>query len=176
MNSDADLVLPRRAMVHSGRVYLRPATDADLEQLVAVQAEGSVVALAEVFPQATHPFPHEEILDRWRAELADPDVVAYVSTDDLGRVTGFAARRHDELLHFGTAMRTWGTGLATDLHDALLATYPAHVDRLWLTVFEQNPRARRFWEKQGWRPTGRSSRTIYPPHPVLLEYDLRLRR
>ncbi|WP_460938925.1 hypothetical protein [Phycicoccus ginsengisoli] len=37
-------------------------------------------------------------------------------------------------------------------------------------------RSRRFWEKQGWRPTGRTSRTLYPPHPVLLEYGRELRR
>ena len=157
-------------------MHFRPATDADLDELVTVQAEASVAAMADVFPQAKYPFPHAEIRERWRTELADPDIVAYVSTDSAsgraGRVTGFAARRRDELLHFGTAIDTWGTGLAADLLEALVDTYPPGTDRIWLTVFERNPRARRFWEKNGWAPTGRSSRTQYPPHPVLLEYEL----
>jgi hypothetical protein len=48
---------------------------------------------------------------------------------------GFAARREDELLHFGTAVEWWGSGLATWLHDQLLATYAEDVRRIWLRVF-----------------------------------------
>ena len=154
----------------------RPATQADLNDLVAVQEEGAVAALAHIFPQDRHPFPREAILQRWTAELDEPAVAVYVSTDEAGEVTGFAARRDDELLHFGTAMSTWGTGLAGDLHDELVATYPADLDRLWLRVFADNHRARRFWEKHGWRPTGRESRSPFAPHPVLVEYELYLQR
>jgi hypothetical protein len=32
--------------------------------------------------------------------------------------------------------------------------------------------ARRFSEKLGWRRTDRTSRTSFPPHPVLVEYHL----
>ncbi|GAA2153498.1 hypothetical protein GCM10009844_37970 [Nocardioides koreensis] len=155
-------------------MHVRPATDADLDELVDVQGEASVVALAHVFPQATHPFPRAAILGRWRAELHDPGVAVYVSTDQDERITGFAARRGDELLHFGTAVGTWGSGLAGVLHDALVATYPHELDRIWLRVFDENHRARRFWEKQGWRPNGRTSRSPFAPHPVLAEYELHL--
>jgi RimJ/RimL family protein N-acetyltransferase len=150
----------------------RPATEADLYGLVLVQEEGAVVGLGHIFPQDQHPFPREAILQRWATELDDPTVDVYVSTDEAGGVTGFAARRNDELLHFGTAMSTWGTGLADDLHDALVDTYPAEVERLCLRVFTENHRARRFWEKHGWRATGRESRSPFAPHPVLLEYEL----
>jgi RimJ/RimL family protein N-acetyltransferase len=155
-------------------MHSRPATEADLDELVSVQEAASVVALAHVFPQSTHPFPRTAIRERWQAELDDPDIAVYVSTDDAGRLTGFAARRHDELLHFGTALNVWGSGLAGLLHDRLLATYPDEVVRVWLRVFVDNHRARRFWEKKGWRSTGRTSRTSFPPHPVLEEYELRL--
>jgi RimJ/RimL family protein N-acetyltransferase len=153
-------------------MHFRPAAEADLDELVCVQEEASVVALAHVFPQATHPFPRAAILERWRTELHDPDVAVYISTDEVENVTGFAARRHDELLHFGTAIRMWGTGLACDLHDALVGTYPHAVERIWLRVFEGNHRARRFWEKQGWQPNGRTSRSPFPPHPILVGYEL----
>ena len=41
-----------------------------------------------------------------------------------------------------------------------------------LRLFADNGRARRFYDKQGWQPTGASSRSGYPPNPVLLEYVL----
>ena len=156
-------------------MWFRPATETDLPDLVSVQEEGAVVALAHVFPQETHPFPRATILQRWRDELQDPSIAVYVSTDEAGHVTGFAVRRHDELLHFGTALATWGTGIATALHDALIQTYPPDLERIWLRVFEENLRARRFWEKLGWQSTGRTSRSLFAPYPVLVEHDLRPR-
>jgi RimJ/RimL family protein N-acetyltransferase len=153
------------------RMWFRPATRADLPELVTVQEAGSVAAIAHIFPQATHPFPREAILQRWATELDDPSINVYVATDEAGQITGFAARRDDELLHFGTAVSTWGTGLARELHDALIATYPDELERIWLRVFAENHRARRFWAKLGWQPTGQESRSSFAPNPVLLEYE-----
>jgi hypothetical protein len=102
----------------------RPAVPADLPDLLVVQERAAVVGLRDVFPQDAHPFPRETILERWKRELADPSIAAHVSTNELGAITGFAARRHDELLHFGTALETWGTGLAVELHDSLIGTFP----------------------------------------------------
>lgn len=149
---------------------LRPMLVADLPDLLAVQEPGAVAGLAHVFQQETHPFPREAVLVRWREELADPAIAAYVAVDPEGHLRGFAARRDDELFRFGTALETWGSGLATWLHDALVATYPQDVTRLRLRVFSENARARRFYEKLGWRPTGHESRSSFPPHPLLVEY------
>lgn len=151
---------------------LRPMEPADLPELVEVQERGAVLGLADVFPQAEHPFPAHEIRDRWQRELDDPAVTAYVAVGAGGRIGGFAARRDGELLHFGTAPETWGTGLAAWLHDAVVATWPPGVHRLRLEVFAGNRRARRFYERRGWTATGAESRTSYPPHPTLLEYVL----
>jgi L-glutamine:scyllo-inosose aminotransferase/L-glutamine:2-deoxy-scyllo-inosose/3-amino-2,3-dideoxy-scyllo-inosose aminotransferase len=41
-----------------------------------------------------------------------PDIDVYVIENDDGAVAGFAATRGGELLHFGTAVETWGSGLA----------------------------------------------------------------
>ena len=130
-----------------------------------------MLALADVFPQAEHPFPVEEIQQRWTEELQDRSIAAYVVIDADGRVLGFAARRDDELLHFGTAPEMWGSGLATWLHDALLATFPPEVARVRLWVFAGNARGRRLYQKLGWTATGEERRTSYPPHPVLVEYE-----
>jgi RimJ/RimL family protein N-acetyltransferase len=151
---------------------LRAMDVADLPALMVVQEQGAVAGLSEVFPQESHPFPRDTIRERWEAELTDPAITAYVVTGPEQRILGFAARRGDEVLHFGTAPETWGTGLAAWLHDALVATYPPTVPRLRLRVFEGNLRARRFYERLGWRSTGEQSRTPFPPHPVLLEYVL----
>ena len=151
---------------------LRGMTVEDLPAVVDMQERGAVRGLAVVFPQETYPFPRDAVLDRWRDELEAPDVAAYVAVDELGALTGFAARRDDELLHFGTAVQTWGTGHAAWLHDALIATYPPPLRWLRLRVFEDNHRARRFYERLGWTATGRESRSSFVPHPVLVEYVL----
>lgn len=154
-------------------MHFRPAVADDLEALVAIQEAGAVAALGHIFPQDAYPFRRDLILERWQAELSEPGTVVYVCTDDGGLLTGFAARREDELLHFGTAIGTWGSGLATELHDALLASFPDMVTRFRLRVFVQNLRARRFYEKHGWTSTGAVTRSSVPPHPELVEYALR---
>lgn len=153
---------------------LRRMTPADLPTLLEGQRRGAVLGLADVFDQTLHPFPLDEIRERWVAELRDRSIAAYVVTGADGAVLGFAARRGDELLRFGTAPETWGSGLATWLHDALLRTYPPEVRRLRLWVFDGNLRARRLYEKLGWTPTGGQRQTSYPPHPLLLEYAIAL--
>jgi RimJ/RimL family protein N-acetyltransferase len=147
----------------------------DLPALMDVQQAGAVKALAHIFPQDAHPFPRDEVQARWTAEIADPDVDVYVIERDDGEIAGFAALRGNELLHFGTAVETWGSGFAAAAHIQLverLAAGGATCARL--RVFEDNQRARRFYEKLGWRRTDRFSRTSFPPHPVLIEYELDL--
>ncbi|MEU4619273.1 GNAT family protein [Actinoplanes sp. NPDC023801] len=146
---------------------LRPATAADLEAIMDVQQEGSVLALSGIFPQDEYPFPRAELTARWAREINDPAMRVLVILQD-GAVAGFAAITHDQLLHFGTAPRTWGTGLATTAHDEIIGLLDpaAH---LW--VLAGNQRARRFYEKVGWKPTGRSVPDDFPPHPELMEYQ-----
>ena len=97
---------------------------ADLTDLVVMQERGAVAGLSNVFPQETYPFPRVAVRERWKEELQDQTIAAYVATSPDARLMGFAARRGDEVLHFGTALETWGSGLATWMHDALIETYP----------------------------------------------------
>ena len=156
----------------TGAVLLREATTADLPALLDVQEVGAVTGLGHLFPQERYPFPREALRARWTAEIADPAVAAYVVDDAGGRLVGFAATRDDELLHFGTAVQTWGNGLAAAVHDEVLRRLAASgVSLARLSVFEGNTRARRFYTRLGWRQTSRRRRTTFPPHPVLLEYE-----
>ena len=164
-----------RVVGHPRRMLLRAAAQSDLPAMVDVQHAGAVRALAHIFPQDEYPFPRAAIGSRWASEIENPGVEVYVIENDDGQTVGFAAVRGNELLHFGTAVETWGTGLAAVAHDKLverLASAGVAVARL--RVFEQNHRARRFYEKLGWRQTDRLSRTLFPPHPVLVEYELDL--
>jgi RimJ/RimL family protein N-acetyltransferase len=156
-------------------VFLRDAALSDLPALMDVQQSGALHALTHIFPQDAYPFPRAEIEERWASEIVDPDTRVYVVEHGAGRIVGFAAIRDNELLHFGTAVETWGTGLAAEVHGRLIERLAANgAAHARLRVFENNHRARRFYEKLGWRSTGRLSRTSFPPHPVLVEYEFDL--
>lgn len=155
-------------------MVLRLAALQDLDALVEVQRVGAQRALAHIFPQDTHPFPRDKIFVRWVTEIADPGIEVYVIEHE-GRVSGYAATRGDELLHFGTAMTTWGNGLAVAAHDEILTRLAATgLTHVRLRVFEENHRAIRFYEKLGWQRTAARTRTSFPPHPVLVGYERQL--
>lgn len=132
-----------------------------------IQQDGAIRTLSGIFPQDRYPFPRAELTLQWAAEIDDPDVRVVVILQN-GAVAGFAAATKDQLLHFGTAPRTWGSGLATTAHDEIVKSLDPAA-RLW--VLAGNHRARRFYEKTGWKPTGRSVTDDFPPHPDLLEYQ-----
>ncbi|WP_300080788.1 GNAT family protein [Propioniciclava sp.] len=150
---------------------LRPLTLADLDELLVVQREGAVEALGHIFPQDQNPFPTERIRERWLAELADPAVDCFAVVLHR-RIAGFAATRGEEFLHLGTARDTWGSGLAEQVHDAVLDHLRAggHTHAR-LRVLVENARAIRFYTRLGWRPTGVTERTDFAPHPLLRVYE-----
>jgi RimJ/RimL family protein N-acetyltransferase len=158
-------------------VPFRLLTNEDLGALIEIQQEGGVAGLSHIFPQDRYPFQREVILERWRHEIADPTIHAYVSTGDDGSLTGFAATRHNEFLHFGMAVRLWGSGAAASFHDFVVEDLrQTNADRrdayFWLRVFEENYRARRFYEKLGWMPTDIRTQSTFEPRPYLIEYRL----
>lgn len=150
---------------------LRPLPRSDLDVLLEIQRDGAVAGLGHIFPQHLYPFPIETIRARWELELADPAIDCFAIVLD-GAVAGFAATRGDELLHFGTALETWGSGLAGLAHDDVLAHLRGQGHRrAWLRVFEENRRAVRFYLRRGWAGTDVTERSSYPPHAVLRRYE-----
>ena len=157
-------------------VTLRSMVVADVPAVLTVQEPGAVVALATVFPQDEFPFPRDAIADRWRAEIRTSDIDCLVVEQDH-QLIGFAAMRSEELMHFGIAVERWGTGAAEQAHDALLVrAAAAGFTRAWLRVFTGNARARRFYERLGWEPTGERTRSAFPPCPELLRLERDLPR
>jgi putative acetyltransferase len=155
-------------------ILLRPLRLDDLDALLPLQREGSVAALSHVFPQDEHPFPTEEVRRRWVAELADARTACLAAVRS-GELVGFAATRADELFHFGTAVSTWGSGVAGVVHDEVVGRLREQGHRrVWLRVFDENHRAIRFYQRRGWRRTDEVSWSLFPPHPVLRRFELDL--
>lgn len=102
-------------------------------------------------------------------ELTDRDVLALIAEED-GTMLAYAMLRRDgdavEIVRFYVAREHHGRGLAHSLmtHTIEEAATHFHAARIWLGVWERNPRAIAFYEKCGFRTTG--------SHPFLLGSDL----
>jgi diamine N-acetyltransferase len=147
-------------------VTIREATPADAPLLAELQERSSRAALAHIYPPELHPFPREAVQERWltfagRAWIAD----------DVGFI-GVHGAWIDGLY---VVPEAWGSGAAGELHDvALAAMDAARVEVALLWVLQHNERARRFYERRGWRADGASRVVEYPPHPIDVRYALDL--
>ena len=144
---------------------IRRATDADVEEIVAIFEPS--FALLDFLPRL---HTHEENLRFFASRVRDAE--AYIH----GR--GFAVIRDDWLEHLYVHPEEVGAGIGHALFEHVKTLRPGGV-QFW--VFQQNDRARRFYEAQGataveftdgsgneekapdvryeWRPVGRSART-----------------
>ena len=151
---------------------LRAATPDDLSALRDLERRANLAALGHVFPPERYPFPDGDVLARWALVLADQDVGVLVrDAEDGSGLVLFAAYDDSSLRHLAVRPDHWGQGLAS----AAIATVTAAMARrgsrtasLW--VLEENHRARRLYERLGWRPTPDRQEAPWPPHPVELRY------
>src|SRR4051794_6066167 len=154
--------------VRNGRaacaVVIRRSGPHEAEAHLTVQRDACVAAFQHVFPSDLYPFPDEAVLRRWR-ESTGTTLVA----EEDGRIVGLAAVDACWLGGFYVLPELWGSGIADELHDAALATVPDCPEiRLW--TLEANHRARRFYEKRGWRPNGETRVVPFPPNPLDVGY------
>jgi GNAT superfamily N-acetyltransferase len=155
-----------------GVVRVRAARPDEVEVLLGIQQAASVAGFRHIFPPTRYPFPAGAVRARWRAALGTAEVSVLVAERDglpVG-VVEVAPERLDGLFVLPWA---WGSGVADRLYDAAVQTL-----RRWgcgwcrLSVLEENHRARRFYERRGWRLDGRRTRTPFPPHPPMVGYSL----
>jgi ribosomal protein S18 acetylase RimI-like enzyme len=71
-----------------------------------------------------------------------------------GRIVGFVTVREDEVEQVYVAADARGTGTADELLRHAEERIAARFDVAWLSVVEGNARARRFYERNGWRDAG----------------------
>lgn len=139
----------------------------EAETHFAIQRAACLPALAHIFPPELYPFPDDAVRERWR-EFTGTALVA----ERDGLPVGLAGVSECWLSGFYVLPDWWGTGVAEELHDAALeAMTECSEPKLW--VLEENRRARRFYEKHGWRPNGETRVVPYPPSPLDVGYSYR---
>lgn len=153
-------------------IEIREAVRDDADLIALAHTEGWRVGYRELLPAAFLEAPEfaQQRLDRWRAWTwgeGAPQTRVFVAVLD-GQVVGFGlcgADRSDESKApsgelFACYLRpaAWGSGAADPLlarcHEYFRSEGFASAT-LW--VLRDNPRARRYYERNGWSPTGESS-------------------
>lgn len=148
----------------------------EADELFRLYRETALVAYAHIFPPDRYPFPDEQVRAHWGRIVArhgvDAEViVAEVAGDVVGAVVGAPGKLESMFV----VPAYWGTGAADELHAAALdVSRRSGQARCRLDVLEQNLRARRFYERHGWRRDGRSDVGAHPPHPVVVGYSIAL--
>jgi GNAT superfamily N-acetyltransferase len=143
-------------------VDVRPARPEDAAAIAAVHVRTWQAAYDHVFGADRLAVLDEQLprrIERWERLLREEEGV-WVAEED-GRIVGFVgvgASRDEagegELYSIYVLPEAWGGGAGTALmavaREQLLAAYPASI--LW--VLDDNPRARRFYEREGWAVDG----------------------
>jgi len=164
-------------------ISLRRATRDDAESLARGVIEG-VAEYPAFAPDGWTASSLEEELAHHREDLAREHVHCIVAERDgaiVGQVTVVPAARaphpvdDPELGHVRNlfvARSEWGSGLAGRLHAAVLeAARDLGMTQLRLYVAEGQARARRFYEREGWRAAGEP---YHDPAPGLRMVEYRL--
>jgi GNAT superfamily N-acetyltransferase len=92
--------------------------------------------------------------------------------ETAGEAVGVAAIEGDWLNGFYVLPERWGSDVAPVLYAAgmdLIRASGARSAHLW--VLEANARARRFYERRGWRENGTTRIVPYPPNPLDVGYS-----
>ena len=147
---------------------IRAATLADARAIAEVHVTTWQEAYAHVFPReflAGLSIERREEMWASAAATAPDDLLV---AEENGRVVGFASVgvAHDtdgagELYAIYVEPPHWGTGAGAALMDAAVERLrAAGFDHAILWVLDDNPRARRFYERHGWNLDGRRRERI----------------
>ncbi|MEN0015279.1 MAG: GNAT family N-acetyltransferase [Solirubrobacteraceae bacterium] len=151
-------------MTGSGEPVLRPATHDDIGAMAATVVE-AFAGYLDFAPPGWEPPPLATEVAYLEQHFATHGTWVRVAEDAGGGMAGHVLIRRgspaipDERVgHFGMLFVRppwWGTGLAVRLIDAGVAAAPGlGYESLRLTTPAAHGRARRFYEREGWRLTG----------------------
>ncbi len=143
----------------SPKIEIRRLGAEALESVGALHALSRQQTYARLLPRCSRVrFRPDELAERWRARMGSGSVVLHGGWSGQVLLGFVATSRVGELaeLHALHVRPDWhGRGLAAWLHRAALANaYGEGARELRLWVVEGNIRARRFYEKHGWRQAG----------------------
>lgn len=153
---------PEPALAYASAVEVRVATGADADAIAAVQERTWQAAYRHVF--RVPELERGGFIDagRWRSRLERPPAgwTTLVGEAD-GVVVGFASvgpsrdeRGLGELYAIYVEPERWSTGAGRLLLEAAEARLRQAWAEATLWVLDDNPRARRFYERAGWAPDG----------------------
>ena len=138
---------------------VRAATPADAPGIAAVHVRTWQAAYRHAFPDALLDGLSLEEHEQWWRGVVDGESEHVWVADDGGTVVGFASAGPSrseqdvgELFALYVLPEAWGSGTAHALMNAVLGWLLAEeytTAMLW--VLEDNPRARAFYEREGWR-------------------------
>lgn len=153
---------------------IREARPDEADALAAIQRDASLAALAHIFPPERYPFPIDAVRQRWR-EALDDSLMTVLAAELDGALVGAAGCRAEWLDGLYVAPASWGRGIGQCLHDEVLDRLRgAGSKRSHLWVLEHNDRARRFYERLGWRENGDTRVVPFPPSPIDVGYTIEL--
>jgi GNAT superfamily N-acetyltransferase len=118
--------------------------------------------------------PFADRVARFRAGVEEPPphTGVWVAERD-GEIVGIAVRSGAELRDLYVVPEAWGRGVANELMEAALADIRGDDSAealLW--VGEENARARRFYEREGWTQSNQTRASALGPSEVQYRLDL----
>ena len=144
-------------IIASGRVYLRPFEPSDAETYRRWRADAEPMALAGWHQRA--PLSLAQVERRIAGLATDQDSFAFViclldGDRPIGEVLLFDLERVNGSAQLGIFIGEpdeWGKGYGTDAVRALVdfGFRELRLERIWLEVWTENPRAQRSYEKAG---------------------------
>ena len=155
------------------------ATLAEAALLAELQRESSLVAYRHIFPPEAPKPTVERLLSLWESWLFSGVLTGFVA-EVAGRPVGTVLAGADpaevtagHIARMYVAPERWGQGIGRLLYDTAVdhvrcSGYPAAT--LW--VLEHNHRARAWYERLGWAPTG-ERKSVFQPGGI---DELRYRR
>jgi ribosomal protein S18 acetylase RimI-like enzyme len=129
---------------------LRAAAPDDIETIARIWHRGWSDGHVGHVPDALLPHRHLEDFRRRVPPRIPETTVATIA----GAIVGFVTVREDEVEQVYVAAEVRGTGVADALLRHVEERVGARFDVAWLSVVEGNARARRFYERNGWRDVG----------------------
>lgn len=145
---------------------LRPATLADADTLVDIGRRSFAETFGHLYtPENLAAFLENHTRAGWEAELADPGYAVVIAEAD-GQAVGYAKLAPPklpipvrepaiELRQFYVLAGWQGSGLAARMMEWVIATArERHARDIHLSVFVDNARARRFYERYGFERVG----------------------
>jgi diamine N-acetyltransferase len=160
---------PARPMIRGARVFLRASERADIPTFVRWLNDGetaSYLSLRAPMSEAQEEGWYERML---AAQGRDGYHFVICRLEDglaVGTIGLFELDANNGSAGLGISIgekQLWSQGLGTDAVLALLdfGFGELRLERIWLDVFESNPRARRSYEKCGFVVEGTKRRAVY---------------